>query len=1372
MPKKSKKIKAVSNWDNFLPKPIIRKKLGRNYRLVAVKRYIASKDVNFISFVALLLRSDNEYKAFVDNPEGYCHPLQPSDAELVEWYDLHIDPQKIASLEKPSSVESVYLNDYSLDKSDNEKYVTILESKDWVSRMLQDEYSEYLRDYYNLIDQQIAEYAQMADRPLCDYTVDDTSKVKIAYFIIPKTLIYLIAPFLGSETEQQIGESISAFLNGFRGRQSQDVDLEVLQESIEADGIARISRRKYPELIRADYELWRAIQKNETGNLALSTEEYEILETITKLPNYPLFINGRPGSGKSTILMYLFAEHLYMHLRKFVASDEEHLDYPPLYLTYSGRLLDVAKKSVHTIMRSNSTFAINNSIDFENDEHVRHEISRSFSVFHDFLRTLLPEDLLDKFDVDKRIEYPEFRFQWNQKRRTNPQSEIRKLSAELAWHVVRTFIKGMRDDTVGDDSFLDPESYSDLPRKQRTVDEVTYKLVYKHVWEDWYKPLTQDQGYWDSQDMVHAILDVEPEGLSVYPAIFCDEAQDFTRVELEFLFKLSVYSQRLLEPSEIPRVPFVFAGDPFQTLNPTGFDWDSVRSTFYEKLIESMDHFGYGKLSPDYKELDYNYRSTSNVVRFCNLIQLWRGLIFGIRDLKPQKLWFQDRAAPMNMLYSTDDPTLRNALVEQSEIVIILPCQEGEEDDYVRNDPLLSSLADQDENTRNFLSPMAAKGLEFSRVVLYKFGEDFRNGYQHLFDPIIRDIGHYEDSEKVLPLKYFVNRLYVAASRPTKRLIVADTPKGIQEFWKRKEIQEFATLCERYNNPSVMEGDVTYWSENDLAYCTEGTSDGVHGDRDNALELAHILKESGLSERSPYKLKLASANYVRAGRPQDALVCDAERAQLEGEWLEAGRIWLELNQVEDALNIFWNKRYFDAILHPRFEGRLEHRVADFLVDSSTLADCMSILDYIEVSMESPYERQRIAKYLQEVLDKATQVVAENAQVDFDFGRLYGRLLNLRQHVEFHANIYIGQIAFMAQRYEDAFAVWEQTTKSNIPMPDYIRDNFTQTRLEITPYPEKLEIFQKTERYDRILEWWRDNRSQPALLDERYHQQIVWDTLLKFEDEELIEDFLSKRDFRTAVRMYDATRLFNRLGNSKLASRFGKGFLNTALRYIFFKDNQQAFIHLLNDRLKVLANRKQDSFVWSVDSYILSNCSNMSDDWHEQVRKHSRTPRQERRLFDTLDDYLEAICASNHVGKLGVDLIGQALDVSSSRFDYVLNFYEMIGDNTSDVATQLEQLEARNKWMKLQKAEVQNLKANNRYKDAKRLENIIERKQQDWSEDAKEAENIVKQRKRDLSEDQVQAIKMFHSQDWPVERIANVMNLPVGIIQQAIEILED
>ena len=132
---------------------------------------------------------------------------------------------------------------------------------------------------------------------------------------------------------------------------------------------------------------------------------------------------------------------------------------------------------------------------------------------------------------------------------------------------------------------------------------------------------------------------------AVHLAIFCDESQDFTRIELEVILRLSLFSERKISREEVAFVPFVFAGDEFQTLNPSGFRWDTVTAFFVEKFIVGLAQQPPKSTELNYQVLTFNYRSSRSIVKFSNLVQALRARLFELTGLEPQTPWEHESAA-------------------------------------------------------------------------------------------------------------------------------------------------------------------------------------------------------------------------------------------------------------------------------------------------------------------------------------------------------------------------------------------------------------------------------------------------------------------------------------------------------------------------------------------------------------------------------------------------------------------------------------------------------------------------------------------------------------------------------------------------------
>lgn len=1173
------KDQSVSNWDASFPQPILKKKLGKPYRLLAEKRFLQldTRQIVAVCFLELLTRGSAAYDRFLANSTDFWLTLpKPSDEELLHHY-IGTQPGR-PKLPEPSAHEYQYL--YSGLEADESGTGLVFESGDWVELIRRSDRSVRLTYYYKLV-------LELVDAPqLGNENLARRDMAALLYRRFDPGHLYLIAPLLSTDIDLlarldllaqdsrariALPEQTNADLmrqqivqrGDFRGLPP-DWSLRIVElasllerhkhifEASESgygeESLLPFSRRSYPSLILADEFIWRNVEGNEEGNLALSPEEADILDSIQHAQEdkkaFPLFINGRPGSGKSTVLQYLFAEQLSSYLQSGAMPDEMN---PPIYLTYGPRLLETAKKSVKTIMRCNSKqiMGTHGQID---DERFDEIADSSFEEFHRFLIRFLPPEEREQFNDELRVSFAKFRQLWLERRRDDPDANVRRLSPEVVWHVIRTYVKGMSDE-VGD--YLDPDAYNELPRKQKTVSIETYRLIYDRAWERWYQPYCRDNGKWDSQDLTRAVLDSQLD-LSSYPGVFCDEAQDFTRNELELIFRLSLYSRRLLSPDDLRHVPFAFAGDPFQTLNPTGFDWNATQAGFHEKIVQGLDRFSNSSLEFNYRELSYNYRSTAGIARFSNLLQLLRGILFQIKNLKPQLVWFDDQDTSIPAYFDIDDPNCQNKLQEQEELVIILPCHEGEEEEYVRQDPFLSTITTPN-NIRNFLSPMAAKGLEFSRVVLYHFGEQYANEYPNLLAPLEQEEAAHDPDERSLPLQYFLNRLYVGGSRAKKRLLIVDSADGIGRFWSHNRLNQFEDLIRAYDSRG-------HWRAEDLSWVRQGFDADWTEERDDPTYIATVLFDAGRTERDPYKLRLAAANFLRADKPNKAMECDALRFEFEGRYRDAGEIYLKLGQPTRALQCFWKSGSYQQMLATPFEGTPEHRAAIFMLSRRDLPDCTSFLDYLF----NEFQMSGSARF---VADPRWREVGGNALVaglahhlnsPANWSEVYGRLVVVRD-AGLHSDQAkeLGEIAYAARDYKAALMHWD-----TLPGRSYDRRSYNTAKAFVTDYPEKIHWLALNEAHDEVLNLVKE-RGVPST---DYHQEIylayksVGDSrgLLDFlpfvHNEELLQDVIHAYDgtgkhalVQAAVRQLVSTwsqagywiRAVQFVTENKLAQRYQK-----------------------------------------------------------------------------------------------------------------------------------------------------------------------------------------------------------------------------------------
>lgn len=679
------------------------------------------------------------------------------------------------------------------------------------------------------------------------------------------------------------------------GKGSRWILLDIVnQNEVKIDGeqekdyesLIKDCRRTYPYTSLDDKDFWRKMEGDPNSNFVLSDEESRIIQRNN---DFPFFISGRAGSGKSTVLQYMFADIL---LRYYEHKKNDELK-PPLYLSYSNQLVQAAMVLSESLLDKNHLYQKKlKKLNINYSTNIKPEVTNFFAEFKEIIKKCIkeknPNIIETKFSLNKYVSYSDFRNAWTKRFGKNPDA-IKKYSPSICWHIIRTYIKGWDSS-----KFLTPEGYSKIGRSNQDVSEQTYKDVYEEVWDKWYK----NADSWDDQDLVRYCLHPNDESVSSYveekySAIFCDEAQDFTRAEIDFILSLSSFSNRkYYDVNELSLLPFVFAGDEFQTLNPTGFNWDSVKSYFSNKLSQRLN-FKPDEISlNDPVPLTKNYRSTSNIVKLGNRIQLLRESRFN-QQSEPQDPYFSDEG---HSIYCIDPNNVEiwKRILEMG-VVLIVPSSDGQSvQEYINTTSIRNFIEFDEEGTPKkirILNPTQAKGLEFPNVCVYGF--DCSDLYQGLSLDSLESYfynsqnGSRSDiqrNQEDIELKYQINNAYVSVTRAKERLFILDE-FNVNSFWSfafssadpalQSEINKLEDLMLKGLSNKRKE----FWSKDKLGWITRGNALQVNLNKEinhqNILSTSSMLKQRGIERCDSSLLRQAAASYREIGNLAEAYYCQA-----------------------------------------------------------------------------------------------------------------------------------------------------------------------------------------------------------------------------------------------------------------------------------------------------------------------------------------------------------------------------------------------------------------------------------------------------------------------------------------------------------------
>jgi hypothetical protein len=356
-----------------------------------------------------------------------------------------------------------------------------------------------------------------------------------------------------------------------------------------------------------------------------------------------------------------------------------------------------------------------------------------------------------------------------------------------------------------------------------------------------------------------------------------------------------------------------------------------------------------------------------------------------------------------------------------------------------------------------------AKGQEFPRVVLYGFGDAAPEG---LLGPIQGGESYAEDCDPSLSFEHFMNRLYMAASRPRRRLFVIDHDRSLNQFWSfAREEKTWSAILDKISVPDAWKDNVCLLHPGLAKAWTEG--------RENPAINAEKYEEEGLRAGDPYWLRAAALQYESAGNTTRQRFCRAMAKFYETKWYEAGIELQECGQFRKAAQAFWNDGSAEALrkltqlanVFPEIKPELEWQLAEWECGAKPIASTLKMVTKLQeqlrtLSFASTFaddtSLQAIAgRIFESVAHASANVISEDTWNSLS--NLMSHLLKTGMKLDFEHQAVIHHRAAL---HEAAVQAWNKSGKTT--GAEYKR-SFAVT----SPYPGNLQALFDLKEFEEI-----------------------------------------------------------------------------------------------------------------------------------------------------------------------------------------------------------------------------------------------------------------------------------------------------------------
>lgn len=288
---------------------------------------------------------------------------------------------------------------------------------------------------------------------------------------------------------------------------------------------------------------------------------------------------------------------------------------------------------------------------------------------------------------------------------------------------------------------IDDSYYLSIKDENSLLSVEQRKLILEVYHE--YERYLDDNHLYDENDLIRLAIQSDAYQDSVYDFIFVDEVQDYTELQLYYIYKLAGNKNGI-----------VYAGDVHQIINPTLFSPSKLKELFREENQTS-------KLKEEF--LTTNFRCQKGIIDVVNELSGFRRSILGSQASEMEQPERSNVSIclydPYRLAYSKKNVSdIMAEIVKYPQVAVLVPDSKTKE--------RLAKLVETADRPEFIFTVEEIKGMEYDYVVCYNMISDYQDQWNSI---TLKNINNERTK-----YRYYFNLLYVAITRARKLLCMID----------------------------------------------------------------------------------------------------------------------------------------------------------------------------------------------------------------------------------------------------------------------------------------------------------------------------------------------------------------------------------------------------------------------------------------------------------------------------------------------------------------------------------------------------------------------------------------------------------------------